>query len=649
MNMRRWLVLGHAFVLASAIVVVAVAIPRRATPADSGPQGFGVPQTDDPTLWLLSIGVSRYKNRRLKLSYAEDDARAIIAAFNLEDQQRIYKSIETKLLANQNATRKDIIRGMREFLGQASPRDVAVIFMAGHGLLDPYSEQYYFLPYETSYDRPFDDGLPMAEITALLKARHEKGIGSIVLMLDACHAGSLESGMRAVEVPPSLKGRIEASEGMYILAAAKSTEKAAEAKRLRHGVFTHFILQGLSGNADKIDPTSKAADGFVTVSELFDYVSAEVPRHTKGAQNPHQDMRGTGLILAAVTDKAREVAMNLSELSDQERGSSIPPKHHVVVTEFSNDNRLDKEFDYGLTLQSRLATELDRVGVVKIIYLDEELETAGRRPSLDLARTKNAGTLVTGGYRVSEDGKRIYIHVEVVDVEQGTQSVADDEVNLDQLFDTSKELALRVLGIMNVAASPQERANIAAKNKSDNPQKALEAYQHLLQQEGIGEDTETDTPTPEPQSRMPVERRPWNLNAVASLLSLPSGSVAHAADPETEEQEIRALLEEYRLALEAADLDAIQEIRGSLSERQREGLQGYFENVKDFHVQFDAIEIELIEDGRYAVSFLRRDRFTDKRTGEAISLDIHLDKIAVRDVDGWKIKNKPPLKVGQRD
>jgi hypothetical protein len=48
----------------------------------------------------------------------------------------LFNEVFTRQLTNEKATREEILKAISEFLGQATPDDVVLIFMAGHGLQD---------------------------------------------------------------------------------------------------------------------------------------------------------------------------------------------------------------------------------------------------------------------------------------------------------------------------------------------------------------------------------------------------------------------------------------------------------------------------------------------------------------------------------
>jgi hypothetical protein len=64
-----------------------------------------------------------------------------------------------------------------------------------------------------------------------------------------------------------------------VLTAGKEDEQVMELGG--HGLFTKSLLDGLSGAADV-----KPKDGYITGSELYDYVAARVHAESQNSQNP---------------------------------------------------------------------------------------------------------------------------------------------------------------------------------------------------------------------------------------------------------------------------------------------------------------------------------------------------------------------------
>ena len=72
-------------------------------------------------------------------------------------------------------------------------------------------------------------------------------------------------------------------EGTIVMTASSRGQKAIEEPKLKHGLFTYYLLQGLTGLAD-VD-----GDKRVSISELKKFIDREVPNKAKelgSAQTP---------------------------------------------------------------------------------------------------------------------------------------------------------------------------------------------------------------------------------------------------------------------------------------------------------------------------------------------------------------------------
>ena len=63
--------------------------------------------------------------------------------------------------------------------------------------------------------------------------------------------------------------------GIHVLAASQAQEKAKELMAAEHGALTYLVLESLQGEADGAD--DGASDGQVSVREIVDYASREMP------------------------------------------------------------------------------------------------------------------------------------------------------------------------------------------------------------------------------------------------------------------------------------------------------------------------------------------------------------------------------------
>ena len=115
-------------------------------------------------LYIVGIGVSDYKDERFNLKYPTKDANDILTKFS-ESENR-YNTVYSKLLLNENVTRENII-GLTDFFTNCTHEDLAIIFIAGHGVLN-IDYDYFFGTYDMDFDAPEGRGLPYSSISALL-------------------------------------------------------------------------------------------------------------------------------------------------------------------------------------------------------------------------------------------------------------------------------------------------------------------------------------------------------------------------------------------------------------------------------------------------------------------------------------------------
>lgn len=227
-----------------------------------------VDSDDKVKIWAVVVGVARYAHMPV-LKYTDDDAYHIYA-FLKSPEGGALPDEQIKVLIDDDATRSNIIRSMRQVLLQADENDVVLLYFSGHGL--PGS----FLPVD--FDG-FNNKLQHEDLNELFKeskAKHK------ICLADACHSGSLMA-MRAPldgTLQKYYKAFEESDGGTALLLSSKGDEYSLEDKGLRQGIFSHFLIRGLKGEADN------DKNKIVTISELYDFVYSNVRRYTGNAQTP---------------------------------------------------------------------------------------------------------------------------------------------------------------------------------------------------------------------------------------------------------------------------------------------------------------------------------------------------------------------------
>ena len=101
------------------------------------------------------------------------------------------------------------------------------------------------------------------------------GAGKRLLILDTCDSGAAGQARDGATDQKDAWLRLMRSSGRYILAAASPQGKALENGVQGHGVYTHALIEGLTGAADPHNT------GMIEVDALADYVSRRVPEITQ--------------------------------------------------------------------------------------------------------------------------------------------------------------------------------------------------------------------------------------------------------------------------------------------------------------------------------------------------------------------------------
>jgi hypothetical protein len=219
-------------------------------------------------IWAVVIGIARYEHMPA-LKYSDDDAYKIYAHLKSPEGGAL-KDNQIRLLVDEDATRANIIVAMNEIFLKADENDVIMLYYSGHGLEGT------FLPID--YDG-FKNALHHDEIKEIFNksmAKHK------VCFADACHSGSLLAAKSpfASSLMYFYEELEKSSGGSAFFMSSKSKEFSLEDGGLRQGIFSHFLIKGLKGEAD----INK--DATITIKELYDYVSNNVKTYTAGAQTP---------------------------------------------------------------------------------------------------------------------------------------------------------------------------------------------------------------------------------------------------------------------------------------------------------------------------------------------------------------------------
>jgi WD40 repeat protein len=259
---------------------------------------------EKPTLYIVAIGVSSYKEKERDLKYAAKDIQDYLNLMGATATN--FKELKSVAITNEDAT-KETVLSFKSYLAKAKVDDHVILYYSGHGLLDDQLN-YYLAMHDVNFLDPEKRGLSYDLF--------EKMIDSIpcrnkLVLIDACHSGEVDkdeaeiaknstsqdvtttfrSGPNTVKPKVGLKNSfalmqqlfadVTKGTGATIISAAGGMEYALESKDWNNGVFTYSLMDALTNRKADINH-----DSYIRVSELKQYVSDKVYELTKGKQTP---------------------------------------------------------------------------------------------------------------------------------------------------------------------------------------------------------------------------------------------------------------------------------------------------------------------------------------------------------------------------
>ena len=237
--------------------------------------------------FAVVIGID-YKNRQdiPHLTYASTDARKV---YDILTDQR-YGGVPQEnatLLLNEKATRNEMMVALRKIRDRGG---YGYVYYSGHGAPKTKGDQFldaYLVPSNAVVTDPEaleDTSIKMSYVQRLIDESHAKGI---MVALDACFSGGGKSivpkggkPLVGMLVSPALL-KPHGTGRVLITSSATNQQSWEDEAEIQGGIFTHYLLEGLTGKGGK--------DVWVSIDELSDYVKANVPKASKRLKGQEQD------------------------------------------------------------------------------------------------------------------------------------------------------------------------------------------------------------------------------------------------------------------------------------------------------------------------------------------------------------------------
>lgn len=238
-------------------------------------QDQSVATAPKPTLHALVIGVGRYEDPGLKLDFSAKDAVDFSTALKRQ-QGGLYNNVITKVLTETDATKANILEGLEWLERETTSNDLAVVFLAGHGVNDK-NGLYYFLPVNARVDQLRRTGLAFSDIKNTVASLS----GKTLLFADTCHAGNIFGRRRGtVDINAVVNELTSAENGAVVFASSTGKQESMENPEWGNGAFTKALVEALNGKA------AYGGSKKITINMLDLYLSERVKELTKGQQTP---------------------------------------------------------------------------------------------------------------------------------------------------------------------------------------------------------------------------------------------------------------------------------------------------------------------------------------------------------------------------
>lgn len=233
-------------------------------------------KTGQAKLWVLLVGVSQYADRRFPiLQYSTIDAQRLSDAFADATQEFPNTSVQVYHDQATVPTLEAVRSGLEAIVNQAKPDDTVVFYFCGHGSIDSRLQQSVFCLADTQKDAMLQTGLSAIKLLGMLGSCAAK---QQILWIDVCHANGMTAQSETPELLDSpveqlsqmFRQQASQNSGFHALLSCdtpsgKGRQQSWKFPELGHGIFSHFLIEGLRGAA-------ATPQGVVTASVLANYV-----------------------------------------------------------------------------------------------------------------------------------------------------------------------------------------------------------------------------------------------------------------------------------------------------------------------------------------------------------------------------------------
>ena len=193
------------------------------------------------------FAVPKYKSEAISnLPFCSNDCKELkkVLCHNLGVEETNLKILGDK--PDSNVQKIDLLRQIRVVCRKAEQDDTVILYFSGHGYA--VNKEGYLIPYDTEHDLIPDTAISVSRVKDELQkcAARQK-----FFFIDSCYSGIGDGKNTNIGMTEEFEKSLflDMPEGLIIFASCKQSELSFSLEDGFMSVFTHYLVEGLRGNA----------------------------------------------------------------------------------------------------------------------------------------------------------------------------------------------------------------------------------------------------------------------------------------------------------------------------------------------------------------------------------------------------------------
>jgi TPR repeat protein len=301
--------------------------------------------------FALLVGVRDYlKGELVGLANTENDVEDLARILNAQGYRQVVLMTQTRGAhrADLLPTADNIQEQLGSLLSLCKPGDQVVVALSGHGLqrTEKGEPVAYFCPMDALPSK----GKNLVKLADLYDQLNRSKADGKLLLVDACRNEPGRGVGNSFEPPAPPKG-------IAALFSCSKGQKSFESNSLKHGIFFHFVIEGLRGKAAN-------RKGEVTMPGLADYVQSEVPlfvhKAVSGTVRQEPELKGETsgkwvLTIRLTREKDQTEPVRPQPTGDPEKWLQLGLKSDLGLGANIDENKAVEYYHKALALRHPLA------------------------------------------------------------------------------------------------------------------------------------------------------------------------------------------------------------------------------------------------------------------------------------------------------